>query len=269
MARLPCSVPILTLNVREHLAQLLPVLMDVFDDVFIVDGNSTDGTVELAQSLGVRVEQQSTDPTPNRRIDDFTQARLHSWSLARHPWIFLIDADEVPTPELIAAVQQVVNENEPTAAHQFHRLVRLPNGTVVQHALCYPERTMIRLFHRDGGITLMPNRKVHERFIVPPTMHVCVRPEAFIHTWPAPDVFRQKLARYASMEYDGWQGKGIIDRWRWVVWYNLRSAAGQMVRALGGAIRGRLRGETVLPWAYTWPFIAYRLHALRQGLRQP
>jgi len=268
-ARILCSVPILTLNVRPHLERLLPVLRTVCDDVFIVDGNSTDGTVEYAQSLGVRVERQSADAALNRRITDFTEARLHSWGLARHDWIFIIDADEVPTPELLATVQQIVGANNPKVAARFRRLAQLPNGEVVKHAVCYPEQTMIRLFHRGAGITLTPNRKVHERFVVPPSVQVAKHSEAFVHAWPTPPIFRQKLAHYASMEYDGWQGKGIYDRLRWVVWYNLTSVVGQCVRAVRAFIVGHVRREAVLPWAYTWPLIAYRFRAMAQGLRRP
>lgn len=268
MSRLPCSVPILTLNVREHLTRLLPVLKDVFDDVFIVDGNSTDGTVEFARSLGLRVEQQSEDPTPNRRITDFTEARLRSWKRARHDWIFLVDADEVPTPELLTAVHEIVQAENINIAVRFQRLAQLPNGQIIKHALFYPEYTMVRLFHRGAGVTLAPGRKVHERFEIPSSVQSRQRPEAFVHRWPAPDVFRQKLAHYAAMEYDGWYGKGISDRFRWIIWYNLTSAASQCIRAIHAAIVGFVRREPVLPWAYTWPFIAYRFRALAQGLRR-
>ena len=53
--KIPCSVPILTLNAKAHLETLLPQVTALFDDVYILDGNSTDGTREYAASLGARV----------------------------------------------------------------------------------------------------------------------------------------------------------------------------------------------------------------------
>ncbi len=265
MERIPCSVPILTLNARGHLERLLPVLREAFDDVLIIDGNSTDGTVELARSLGVRVERQFHHDIPNSRITDYTAARLHSWSLARQDWIFLVDADETPTPELIERVRAIIAADQRHEAHTFPRLVRLPNGSVIQHAFFYPEYVMTRLFRRSSGVSLMPDRKVHERFVLPPAIRAVKQSEPFIHTWPDVAEFRRKLDGYASMEYDGWTGNAT-QRLRWIIWYNLRSAVGQLIRAIRAWVVGVVMRETVLPWAYTWPMIAYRFHAMRRGL---
>lgn len=265
MERIPCSVPILTLNAREHLMRLLPILNRAFDDVYLVDGNSTDGTIEYAQSLGIRVERQFDHRIPDSRISDYTAARLRSWSFAKHAWIFLVDADETPTPELIARVRDIVATDAHDAAHTFPRLVRLPDGRMVQHAFFYPEYVMIRLLRRDVGITLSRDRRVHERFVLPEGMREFRHPEALVHAWPPPDAFREKLKYYASLEYEGWSGNAR-HRLRWVVWYNLRSAAGQTVRAMRAWVIGTWHHETVLPWAYTWPMIAYRFHAMKRGL---
>jgi glycosyltransferase involved in cell wall biosynthesis len=265
--RIPCSVPILTLNARPHLERLLPMLQAACDDVFIVDGNSTDGTVEYARSLGVRVERQFDHADPNTPITDFTAARLRSWSFARHPWMFLVDADEEPTPELLARVREIVASGDSSVAHRFQRIARLPDGRTVQRAFFYPEETMIRLFHADAGVALATDRKVHERFTLPPHMTVARHPEAFLHTWPNRETFYKKLHHYIALEYDVVPGN-FTHRLKWVVWYNLRSAIGQCVRAVWCSLMGALHRQTVLPWAYTWPLIAYRFRAIRQGLRQ-
>lgn len=265
--RIPCSVPILTLNVRPHLERLLPVLKMACEDVYIVDGNSTDGTVEYAQSQGIRVERQFDHSVPSTRITDFTEARIRSWSTARTPWIFLVDADEIPTPELLERIRQIIQKGDIAQAHRFRRLIQLPDGRIVKHAFSYPEETMVRLFHRDAGITLVPERKVHERFQTPKEVQVLCQPEAFIHTWPDLGTFRTKLTQYGEMEYAE-TTQSATHLLRWVVWYNLRAIMGQCARAIKSYAMGTLRGGVVLPWSYTWPLIVYRMKAMRQGLKR-
>ena len=265
---IPCSVPILTLNVRPYLERLLPVLLNAFTDVYIVDGNSTDGTVEYARSLGVRVERQFDHDIPNSRIDDFTAARMRSFASAREGWIFLVDADEQPSPELITRVRDAVQANDRAKAYSFPRIAVLPDGRVVARAFFYPEYTMTRLFHRDAGVTLAQGRKVNERVVVPTSVTEVRFPEPFHHAWPRPEVFRQKMAHYVSLEYAEGAG-GMLHRLRWTVWYNLRSALGQCARAVWTWCAGTMRGQIVLPWSYTWPMITYRFQAMHRGLTRP
>ncbi|MEN9558287.1 MAG: hypothetical protein RL141_656 [Candidatus Parcubacteria bacterium] len=265
--RVSCSVPILTLNVRPFLERLLPVLLASFDDVYVVDGNSTDGTVEFAQSLGVRVERQSDSTTPNKRITDFTAARLHSWSFARHDWIFLVDADEMPSEDLLLRVAEIVRADRRAAAHRFRRLAALPNGRVIQHAFFYPEDTMVRLFCRSSGVTLTQDRRVHERFVLPAGIAEVRHTEAFIHQLEPPALFAEKMRRYAVLEAREDAPHTIASVWRWMVWYNLRSGLGQSMRAVRASLRGMMRNETVLPWGYTLPMLAYRFYLAGQGMR--
>jgi|SRR3989338_8541311 len=264
--KITCSVPILTLNVRHRLERLLPIINSVFDDVFIIDGNSTDGTAEYARTLGVRVERQTDNEEPNIRITDFTAARLRSWSYARHDWIFVIDADEVPSPELLEIIRSIIAENKTDTAHRFRRLVRLPDGRTITRAFFYPEYTMIRLFHRQSGITLEPRRKVHERFVTPPGVTIQRHEGSLMHAWPFPGRFRRKLDHYVSLEH-----QDIKSTWksmlRWVIWYNLKSAAGQFMRTIWSSIAGALHGDVVLPWSYSWPMITYRFRVMREGIR--
>ena len=253
---IPCYVPVLTLNSLWSLKELLPVLTEHFEDVFIIDGNSTDGTQEFARSLGVRVERQFETDEPNQRITHFARARLHSWQLAKHDWIFWIDADEVPTTEQIRKIAGIVAANETHELHRFIRLARLPDGRIVRHALFYPEYVP-RLFHRAARVTLV-DRPVHEKFIVPTNVRVVDHAETFIANWQSPAVMWKRQRRYISMDTESAPASwgGLV---RWVYIYNLRSLFGQTYRACAAAIRGILRHETYLPWAYTGYFLLYRL----------
>ncbi len=59
------------------------------DEIFVVDSQSTDGSIDLAQSYGARVVQfEFNGVWPKKK----------NWALQnlpfKHPWVFILDADE-------------------------------------------------------------------------------------------------------------------------------------------------------------------------------
>src|SRR5215211_5524487 len=73
------------------------------DEVFVVDSQSTDGSIEIAQTEGARVVQFHFNGTwPKKK----------NWALEnlpfRHEWIFILDADEVLPPESEAEFREIV-----------------------------------------------------------------------------------------------------------------------------------------------------------------
>lgn len=260
MNKIPCSIPILTLNCKTHLERLLPVVTAAFDDVFIMDGNSTDGTPEYARSLGVRVEKQFESDEPNQRITDFRAMRLRLWDKAKYDWVLLLDADMVPTPDLIALTRHVVSENKTKIAHEIVRYVQLPNGRIVKHALFYPN-IYPHLFALSSGVKIT-DRAVHERLVFPADVAFVRHTEAIIDPWPDVNTLREKQMRYIPMEAQSIHSLTRAWLWRWVIWYNVRSIVGQFLKAVLASALGLIRHEPALPWAYNWIFLEYRLRAM-------
>ncbi|MCI5059760.1 MAG: glycosyltransferase family 2 protein [Alphaproteobacteria bacterium] len=101
MAMIPVSVIVTTYNEEQNLARCLASLSG-FDEVIIVDSNSTDGTAQIAQSFGARVENFTWNGAyPKKR----------QWCLeniqTRHDFIFFVDADEFVTSELLEEISQL------------------------------------------------------------------------------------------------------------------------------------------------------------------
>jgi glycosyltransferase involved in cell wall biosynthesis len=138
------SVLILTKN--EELD--LPACLDSVswcDDVFVFDSMSTDrtqeiATGEIAASRGVHFVQRKFDGYSAQR-----NAALENLPF-RHQWIFILDADERPTPELSSEMQRAAAA-APVSINGF-RLRRRDffQGTWLKHAQISP--FYIRLVRR-------------------------------------------------------------------------------------------------------------------------
>jgi glycosyltransferase involved in cell wall biosynthesis len=101
-AVLPITVIVAARNEARNLPRCLESLKGV-GEVYVVDSQSTDGTVEIAQSYGCHVVQfHYQGGWPKKR-----QWAMESLPLA-YDWVFLVDADEAMTPELADEIQLAI-----------------------------------------------------------------------------------------------------------------------------------------------------------------
>lgn len=259
MSKIPCSAPILTLNRKAELEKLLPVLVEMFDDVYIMDGNSTDGTQEYARSLDVRVEKQFDTDEPDQRITDFGAMREKLWSKAKYDWLFIVDSDEEVTPEITERVRSTVAANREDVAYTFPIFTKLPDGRIVQYALYYPFR-YIRLFRRSSGITL-GGRVVHERFTVPDNIRVVDLPESIIEPQEDPKTWQKRQRSYLDLMAQNVPSTSWSYYARWIAYYHLKSLIGQFIKAIRASISGFMRNKTALPWSYNIIFFDYLIRS--------
>ena len=88
------SVVINTRNAEKHLQRVLEAVKG-FDEVLICDMESEDHTLDIARQYGCRIV---TFPKADHAIVE--PAREFAIHEAAHPWVLVIDADEVVTPAL-------------------------------------------------------------------------------------------------------------------------------------------------------------------------
>ena len=133
------SVLILTKNEESDLPGCLESV-SWSDDVFVFDSFSTDRTAEIAHSYGVNFVQ--------RRFDGYSRQRNAALDELpfRHDWIFILDADERPTPELAKEMQQVVSTPADGVSGFRMRRRDFFDGTWLKHAQISPY--YIRLVRR-------------------------------------------------------------------------------------------------------------------------
>jgi glycosyltransferase involved in cell wall biosynthesis len=101
---LPLSVIIAARNEARNLPRCLESLRGV-SEVFVIDSQSTDGTVEIARGYGARVVQfYYHGGWPKKR----------QWAIDTLPltqdWILLLDADEALTPPLRQEIAHVIQD---------------------------------------------------------------------------------------------------------------------------------------------------------------
>jgi glycosyltransferase involved in cell wall biosynthesis len=102
VARLPVSVIIPVRNEAKNLPRCLQALRDV-GEVFVIDSQSTDNTVELARSHGAQVVQfHYQGGWPKKR-----QWAMDTLPIA-YEWILLLDADELLTPALAEEIRVAI-----------------------------------------------------------------------------------------------------------------------------------------------------------------
>jgi glycosyltransferase involved in cell wall biosynthesis len=109
------SVLILTRNEQRDLPDCLSSV-SWSDDIHVFDSQSTDATLEIAKAAGAHIHTRPFDDYATQRNAALTTVPF------KHPWVFLPDADERPTPELSREMQQLTLAAPPeTAAFRVRR----------------------------------------------------------------------------------------------------------------------------------------------------
>jgi glycosyltransferase involved in cell wall biosynthesis len=119
------------------------------DEIVIVDSGSTDRTPEIARSYGAK-------HSFNRDFLGFTPQKNLAIDACMSDWIYLLDADEVITPQLAQEIRQTI-ENPRFDAY-WQRRLNLFLGRWLRHGGFYPDRKL-RLFRR--GVARMAGAEPH------------------------------------------------------------------------------------------------------------
>jgi glycosyltransferase involved in cell wall biosynthesis len=181
------SVALAVLNEEANLERCLLSVRDIADEIVIVDGGSTDRTLEIAAKFGASIIR--TDNPPIFHIN-----KQKALDACHGKWILQLDADEAVTPHLVEEIRVVLTMNDSQINNRFipgdklrlfarhQELVGLRDGIIegkseevtaffiarlnyflggpITHAGTYPDG-VIRLVKR--GKSRFPAKSVHEQ----------------------------------------------------------------------------------------------------------
>ena len=98
------SVIILTHNEENNIEACIQSA-NFADEILVIDDNSDDKTVYLAQQNGAKVISHALN-------NDFAAQRNFALSSATHDWVLFLDADERITEPLAKEIKQIIQNNQ-------------------------------------------------------------------------------------------------------------------------------------------------------------
>lgn len=129
------SVVLAVYNEENNIAQCLNSVKDIADEIIIIDGGSSDKTVEIARSFGAKVT--ITDNPPIFHIN-----KQKALEQAIGDWILQLDADEIVSGKLSDEIMKIIN---------------MTDEEISKYELTLPKRNLFLrhqglLVERDGSI---------------------------------------------------------------------------------------------------------------------
>jgi glycosyltransferase involved in cell wall biosynthesis len=233
--KVPVSILVPILNEAANLPRCLKSVAWA-DEIFVVDSMSTDGSIQIAQVHGAKIVQFHFNGSwPKKK----------NWALEnlafKHPWVFILDADEELNPDAERELRAIVTQAEPSVAgywinRRFHFM-----GKWLKHAY-YPNWNLRLFLHRLGRYeqltsveTASGDNEVHEHVVVDGrTGHL--KTEMNHYAFPDIGVFVEKHNRYSN-----WEARVALDR------YLRRSDSALQSRQVGWLRRLKV-------WSHRLPF---------------
>ena len=190
------SVILITRNEESNLDDCLASLEGVAQQIVVVDSNSTDRTLEIANNYGALMAYPTDwpgfGPQKNRALD-----------LATGDWVLSLDADERLTPALKSEILTAMNHSAHVDCFAIPRLSWYC-GRFIRHSGWSPDYVE-RLFKR--GTARFSDDLVHERLIPNGTVAKLKNPMLHYSFMNYAQVL-DKLNRYSSASAEQAFAKG-------------------------------------------------------------
>ncbi|MDB5033239.1 MAG: waaE [Chlorobi bacterium] len=191
------SVCMVARNEEDTIQRALDSVSGWSDEIIVVDCESSDATVAIAQKCGAAVHSRPNHLTPevNKNI---------SFDLAHGEWLLCLDPDEVIPVELREEIVRIVAGNPPENGFKIPRR-NFYFGVPLRHGGNYPDH-QLRLFRRGKG--RFPGRSHHERVEIDGAIGELSVP--FDHfPYPTFEIWLRKFEFYTSFEASRLAARGV------------------------------------------------------------
>lgn len=175
---------ITTFNEEENIAKCLNSIKWA-DEILVIDSYSTDHTVAICEKFEAKILQRKYKYAADQK----------NWAIpqATHPWIVILDADEVAEPSL---EDEISNLLETTPKHSAYWIRRTNFFLEKKVRFCgWQNDRVIRFFHRD--FHKYENKMVHEEIAFSEKIGV-LKSKILHYTAENLHKYNDKIERYAK-----------------------------------------------------------------------
>ena len=201
------SLCLAVFNEAKNIHYPLDSTIDLVSEIVIVDGGSSDRTVEIAKSYGKKIKIILA-----RNPKMFHKNKQKALDAATGDWILQLDADEELSEELKKEIKQTIN-NSSAVAYWLPRKNWFLTRFLMKGGQ-YPDYT-IRLYR--NGVAKFPCRDVHENVEVKGKIGYLKNP--LLH-YADPDFSRYLMRwnRYTSLEVEKMPKNAKLNFFNYFIW---------------------------------------------------
>ena len=159
---------IITYNEEKNIRRCIESVQGVVDEIIVVDSHSTDKTVDICRSLGVKVVLQS--------FLGYVEQKNFALEQAQFNYVLSLDADEALSEDL----KNAILEQKYKLTFDAYRFNRLNNfyGKWLKHGQWYPDRKT-RLWNKN--LAKWGGTNPHDRVMLPPNANIKIIEEDILH----------------------------------------------------------------------------------------
>lgn len=190
--KLPVSVVIVAKNEEKRLPACLKSC-DFASEIIVVDDESTDKTREIALSFGAKVF--------SRKMTSWGDQQTFAIQQASQPWLFLLDCDEIITPDLAKSIKTAVSLNE-DFSYEVKRINRFEHFKAT-HGTLRPD-WVPRLMKNEGVKVI---GQVHQKIVFPHTLKK-LKGHLDHYTYSDIDKYYEKMNKYCKLSAEKYQDEG-------------------------------------------------------------
>ncbi len=186
---------VITFNEEKNIGKCVKELFQVCDEVIVIDSNSSDKTVAIAEENGAKVYQQAY-------LGDGPQ-RIYGLQFCKNEWIMNLDADEYLDKDAISYVLEAKYLNQDYDGYSF-RVKNFLGDKLIDFSGWYPD-SKVRFFNKK---TATPsNDMVHQKIIT--TKETKVKVHILHYGWSS---YEQIIAK--KNQYSTWHSQQLFDNGR-------------------------------------------------------
>jgi glycosyltransferase involved in cell wall biosynthesis len=144
---IPVSVIVTTRNEAANIERTLQAIAGFVDEIFVIDSESSDGTVEIARAYATDVINL---PYEHGRIIPW----IFQWGLdnlpIRNAWVLILEADQRPDEDLKRALHALFARPTIEESGFYLRRKQIFRGRWIRYG-GYGSKWMLKLFRKDCG----------------------------------------------------------------------------------------------------------------------